>query len=879
MRKFLSKAFVLASMLAMVACGGGGGSKFETPPPGGSTSSTPPAAVTVTTSAASLPSDGTATATITAYVRNATNALLPGVAVTFGASSGGMAPATATTDANGAATTTVSLAGDASLRTIAVTAAVGTLQAATSVQVVAPGGGGGGTTGTATSLSVTTDTTTITTTGTAAIKAFVRDANNALISGVPVTFSASSGGVAPSAVTSDSGGVAATTLSTAGDPSLRTITVTARSGNLVATVNVAVVTTTGGTTGTVSTLTLATSRPTIPSDGSASATITAFVRNSSNAHISGIPVTFTANSGGVTPASASSDAGGAASTVLSTAGDTSLRTITVTASAGGLTATTNVQVVSSSGSNSVQMGSGSGVAFQPSVLAVSNPTLSAGGSTSISASLVNSDGTLYTQTVAVTFNSQCVANGQAQIQPGSVASTSTGIATVTYVAKGCSGNDQITATALVNGQALSATSQVSVAAAAVGSIVFVSATPTNIALQGTGDVAHPESSTVVFRVVDSTNGPVAGATVAFALNTTVGGITRTPGTATSDAQGLVQTVVSGGTVATSVKVTATVTSATPAITTQSSQLTVTTGIPTAASFSLATQCFNIEGLNIDGITTLLTARLGDRFQNPVPDGTAVTFTAEGGNVQSQCTTATTATEGGVCSVNFRSSEPRPADGRVTILAKAIGEESFVDANGNGAFDNGETFTDSSEPFRDDNENNAYNAGEDFFDFNNNQTRNGPDGLFNGVLCNDTSGRCGTASTRSTGIGKSTVLVLSGSTPTITDTSGSPFPDPGLTLTANSAGAITFWVRDTLGNIMPGGTTVTLTANGAGLSVAQPSAFSVPCATPAIGAQFSGQTKFSFTVNSGTTLGTGVVTLTVRAPSGTTTTLQVNIKVQ
>jgi hypothetical protein len=365
--------------------------------------------------------------------------------------------------------------------------------------------------------------------------------------------------------------------------------------------------------------------------------------------------------------------------------------------------------------------------------------------------------------------------------------------------------------------------------------------------------------------------------VSFALNTSVGGISRTPATAVSDAQGLVQTVVSAGTVATSVKVTATVTSATPAVSTQSSQLTITTGIPTAASFSLAVQCFNIEGLEVDGVTTEVTARLGDRFQNPVPDGTAVTFTAEGGNIQSQCTTSTTATEGGVCVVNFRSSEPRPANGRVTLLAKAIGEESFTDGNGNGAFDNTENFSDLSEPFRDDNEDLTYQAGEDFFDFNNNQTRDGPDSLFNGVLCNDTAGRCGAAATRSTGIARQARIIMSGSTAVISQTNGAAFPSPVFSIAQNSASAVVFWVRDANGNPMPGGTTVSLTANGASLSVATPSSFSVPCALPNIGALIPGITTFAFTVNSATTAGDGVLTLTVRTPRGQTTTLQLSAR--
>jgi hypothetical protein len=42
---------------------------------------------------------------------------------------------------------------------------------------------------------------------------------------------------------------------------------------------------------------------------------------------------------------------------------------------------------------------------------------------------------------------------------------------------------------------------------------------------------------------------------------------------------------------------------------------------------------------------------------------------------------------------FVCQEPRPADGRVTVLAYAIGEESFVDLNGNNTYDPGEPFQD------------------------------------------------------------------------------------------------------------------------------------------------------------------------------------------
>lgn len=524
-----------------------------------------------------------------------------------------------------------------------------------------------------------------------------------------------------------------------------------------------------------------------------------------------------------------------------------------------------------------QLGSGTGASFQAGVIEISNASLSAGGSTTLSVSLVQSDGNLYTTQTNIVFNSPCIAAGTAQVDPSATASTSNGAATVRYVARGCAGSDVVTATATVAGVTRTATGTVTVAAAAIGSIAFISATPTNIALKGTGDASRLESSTVVFRVLDATGGPRAGATVSFTLNTSVGGITLTPSaaTATSDAQGNAQIVVNAGTVATSVKVTATITSVTPNISTQSSQLTITTGIPTANSFSLAVGCFNVEGWDVDGTTTPVTARLGDRFGNPVPDGTAVTLTAEGGNIQANCSTTTTPTEGGVCIVNWRSSNPRPADGRVTLLAKAIGEESFADANANGAFDVGEAFTDLGEPYRDDDEDLAYNAAIDldFFDFNNNGVRNTADGLFNGVLCNDPA-RCGAASTRSTGIGQQAKIIMSGSTPVVTPQGGPPF-----TMAANSSISLTFDVRDARGNPMPGNSDVTGSVAGAGLTVVAPSAAKIPCTTAAIGTNISGTNRFTFNLTSGATLGTGIFTLSVKTPSGRETLTSVPVTVQ
>ncbi|HUO81514.1 MAG TPA: hypothetical protein VM616_01505, partial [Gammaproteobacteria bacterium] len=363
--------------------------------------------------------------------------------------------------------------------------------------------------------------------------------------------------------------------------------------------------------------------------------------------------------------------------------------------------------------DSVQMGNGTGAGFMPGEIGVAVPDLAAGGATTLTVTIVDENGNLVTGApVDVSFSSVCSTQGLAVID--SPITTSTGIANSNYAASGCNGDDVITATATVEDTDLVATGMVTVAPASVGSIEFVSATPTNIGLQGTGGSGRSETSTVVFRVVDSTGGPVSGEEVSFTLNTTVGGIMISPAMATTGTNGQVQTVVQAGTVATTVRVTARVTGSSPSIATQSDQLTITTGVPDFDSTSLSVETLNPEAFDIDGTTVPVTIRLSDRFNNPVPDGTAITFQTEGGQIGGQCTAIE-----GTCSVNWVSQDPRPDDGRSSLLATAIGEESFTDINGNGVFDNAETLADVDdipEPWRDDNENGTREVDEPFVDF-------------------------------------------------------------------------------------------------------------------------------------------------------------------
>jgi Bacterial Ig-like domain (group 1) len=639
----------------------------------------------------------------------------------------------------------------------------------------------------------------------------------------------------------------------------------------------------GGGSATATQLTAQASVGSITSTGTQTATITAFARDANNNLVANVPVTFTANSGGLSGMTPVTNEAGVATATLSTAGDPSIRTITVTATSGNLTANVAVQVVAGSDPGqppTVTMGCGVGANFQAGVLCVANANLSAGASTTLTATLQQSDGSLYTQNAEVSFTSTCVAQNTASLT--SPVSTSTGLATTTYVARGCSGADVITATATVGGTPVSATGTVTIAPSAVGEIIYVSATPPNMALRGTGTPSNPETSTVVFQVNAAGGGVRPGATVNFSLNTTVGGITLTPTTAVSDANGRVQTVVRGGTVATAVRVTATVQNVTPTLAVQSNQLTVTTGIPDQDSFSLSVSCPNAEGWSRDNVTVDLTARLSDRFNNPVPEGTAVTFQSEGGSIDSSCTTVGVT---GACSVEWRSSNPRPPmaavtvpagetrAGRSSILATAIGEETFADANGNGSFDNGESFEDMPERFLDLNENDNRDASisEPIYDFNNNSTYDPVDGIFNGVLCLDTSGRCSAQTT--TGISASNLIIMSDTVPSLNPLATHHVtPVVGTTFTVAANGSSSFILRlvDINGNPLAGGTTVSYQMAGTGYSVSGPGNNAVPCTTE--------PSLHTVTIAGGNQVGPSILTVSVESPdSGVVTSFTYNVQ--
>lgn len=394
------------------------------------------------------------------------------------------------------------------------------------------------------------------------------------------------------------------------------------------------------------------------------------------------------------------------------------------------------------------------------------------------------------------------------------------------------------------------------------SISFLQAQPTNISLKGMGGDGRVETSIVSFVIKDAANSPLANQTVDFILNTTVGGLTLTPTFGVSDSKGIVRTIVTSGTMSTSVRVAATVRGT--AISVQSDQLTVSTGVPAQDGLSISLSNPNAESFDHDGVAVQVTARLSDHFQYPVPDGATVAFAATAGAITSSCTTT-----GGACTVNWTSQGARPLSGRAVLLAYAVGEESFLDSNGNGVADTGTCspvsisgigqaqqcgeFIDTPEAYRDDNFNGVKDVGETFIDFNSNRLFNAPDSIYNGLLRPST-----VTGLKSKHVFYNSEIVMSTDTANIT-VSPDPITGPGL---------FNVTVTDLNGNTMASGTTVTI---------------SVPFGTVSdMTFTISQNTGFGLTVPVNVAAGTmptarrGAVTIVARSPGGKITTLLVPI---
>ena len=325
------------------------------------------------------------------------------------------------------------------------------------------------------------------------------------------------------------------------------------------------------------------------------------------------------------------------------------------------------------------------------------PSLGAYGQTTLTLGIT---GASVGSPVNVNVTSSCVSQGKASLSPLTFTATSASVA-LQYKDNGCGAlqaEDKLQAS--IVGGSSSASLSLPVATPLASSLAFVSASPEIIYIKGSG---FTETSTVTFEVRDGAGNILPNRSVTLSLLTRGGGVAIEGGIAdvsqVSDAAGRVTVRVNAGTLPTPIRVSATLTGVLPVVATVSSNLSVAVGLPSQLNFSLAQATKNIEGFNIDGTPNSYNIIASDRNGNPVPAGTSINFVAEGGQIESikqiQLASGLARTTAG-----FVSSNPRPADGRITVTAYALGEESFIDQNGNNIYDPGEPFQDLGNVFKD-----------------------------------------------------------------------------------------------------------------------------------------------------------------------------------
>ena len=549
------------------------------------------------------------------------------------------------------------------------------------------GGGGGGGGATAADLVLVLSAPTISSNGTETVmaRATAIDTNRNAVAGVPVTISVNSNAIAtPSGTITGPDGTLTAIVGIGADSSIRAITVSASSGSLTKTAQLRVQA--GASSGLLPTLAIGLSNTSISS--ATPATVTATLRDANNGPVSGQVIAFKVVRGlAVTNVATSlTRADGTAVAILSPASSTGAGAdeVTATASVAGsaLSAITGFTVQATNVTIS---------SFTSAVAA-----LGAYGQTSLTVGL---SGASVGSPVQVTVSSTCVTAGKATLSPARFTATTASV-TLQYRDNGC-GAVQATDSlqAVIDGSASTASLSLPIASPAVASLAFISSTPEQIFLKGSG---FTESSSVVFEVRDANSSPLPNVNVVLRLLTLTGGITMDGGTANvtraSDAVGRVTVRVNSGTLPTPVRIAGSL-AANASISTVSSNLSVAVGLPSQLNFSLSQGIKNIEGYNIDGTLNTYQIIAADRSGNPVPAGTSINFVTEGGQIEA---IKQTVLVGGIArtTANFVSSEPRPVDGRVTITSYALGEESFIDTNGNNIRDANEAFQDLGNLFKD-----------------------------------------------------------------------------------------------------------------------------------------------------------------------------------
>lgn len=500
--------------------------------------------------------------------------------------------------------------------------------------------------------------------------------------------------------------------------------------------------------------------------------------------------------------------------------------------------------------------------FQVGVIATAlgeGDLLAPGGIVRLSVHLMHED-ELVLDGVQVNFISDCLENGRASLWSSANNSeddtpiedhnvtTSWGTATVWYEAGTCTGEDTITARAIYSDLlAVPARTTISIAPDTLDHLIFVDATPDQISIANMGSTS---TSKVRFQAIGAkSNGPMADAEVMFALQTKMGDAQLDSTSAISDENGYVTATVRAGNAAGVMFVSATNADNVSAF---SSQLVVATGIPVQGRSSLSIETPHLPAWGVDGVETQVTMSLADQHGNDVPEGTSAYFTSSAGRIDASCTVD----ENSQCNVIWNSQGDRPEGsggfivhpggnvtcptaaecrpGRVVVVGTANGNESFTDVNGNGLYDPGidifvaagacsaneprsyippmnqaEACDDLGEAYLDTNFNGIREPEERIIaNLNNSNDLDGPNGMYNGILCPRKEADADNCS-------RDTVTIRSQGT-IVMASNHVHRPIPGLpsslTLGPGASTTLRVVIADQNGNGMPPGTSVAINDN-------------------------------------------------------------------
>jgi hypothetical protein len=391
-------------------------------------------------------------------------------------------------------------------------------------------------------------------------------------------------------------------------------------------------------------------------------------------------------------------------TTIGAAAATASASVTLITKVAGSSATTTSQVTVngsinySVATNTVTLGS----------ISLSSAAIVSAGTTAISLPVLINGAAAASGAASVGFSASC-----GQISPAVATTNGGGTAGATFNSVNadgtlCQGNTTITA----NSAGATATSVVAVAAPTSGALVYVGAAPSQIYLTTSGANSQ---SILTFRALSSgavqPNLPIKITMTSQPGGVSLGSLSNTsPIIQNTDSNGLVTIIVYAGGTPGPVTVKAEWNN-NAAVYTTSNSFTIASGAPQQPRMSLSVDKVNIEGWEVDGSETTFTVSVADANGNAVPVGTVINFVAESGQITSSCTTTINASGFSLCSVKFMSQNPRPSDGRISILAYMEGIKGYTDNNSNNQFDAGDVAVDQGDAYRDDNENGQYDIGE------------------------------------------------------------------------------------------------------------------------------------------------------------------------